>query len=127
MIRILNFAFIAIAGLACLGLYRIAEQARITEADLKTAQAAIAREENTIAVLGAEWARLTQPARIEALAQRHLLLSDGPTFELSSFGQLPLRDAPIAPVPAFRNANAAAPETHPAPEADLTRAAYPGT
>ena len=43
MIRTLNFAFLAITGLVCLGLYRVAEEARIAQADLRETQAAIVR------------------------------------------------------------------------------------
>ena len=38
MIRTLNFAFIAITGFVCLGLYRIAEEARVAQADLRETQ-----------------------------------------------------------------------------------------
>ena len=64
MMRTLNFAFIVVTGMVCLGLYRIAEEARVTQADLAAANRAIAQEHETMVVLGAEWARVTQPARI---------------------------------------------------------------
>ena len=118
MIRTLNFAFIAITGLVCLGLYRIAEEARVAAADLKATQVQIARESDTLTVLGAEWARLTQPGRIQALAERHLDLSDRPSVELSSLAQLPPKNAPLAPEGAIRNAKAVVPQSAPAaPEA----------
>ena len=44
MIRTLNFAFIAITGFVCLGLYRIAEEARVAAADLRETRAAIVSE-----------------------------------------------------------------------------------
>ena len=78
MIRTLNFAFIAITCLVCLGVYRTAEQARVEQRTLKATQVAIVRENDMLTVLGAEWARITQPARIQALTQRHLDLSDLP-------------------------------------------------
>jgi hypothetical protein len=34
MVRLLNFAFIAITSLVCLGVYRVAEEARVAQADL---------------------------------------------------------------------------------------------
>ena len=117
MTRMLNIAFIAITGLVCLGLYRIAEEARVASADLRMTQAAIMREKDALTVLGAEWARVTQPARIQALAQRHLDLADQPEVQLSSLTQLPAKNAPLAPDNAFRNANAVvpAPQETPAP------------
>ena len=117
MIRTLNFAFIAITSLACLGVYRTAEQARVDQGALKATQAAIVRENNTLAVLGAEWARITQPARIQALTQRHLDLSDSPTVELSSLSQLPAKDAPLTAEGEIRNAKAVMPQNAAAPQA----------
>ena len=115
MIRTLNFVFMAITGLLCLGLYRIAENARVANAELKETRAAIVREHETLTVLGAEWARLTQPARLQALAQRHLHLSDRPGVELSSLTQLPPKNPPLAPEAQFRDAKVVvpAPETPP--------------
>jgi hypothetical protein len=119
MIRTLNFAFIAITGLVCLGLYRIAEEARVAAADLKATQVQTARESDALTVLGAEWARLTQPGRIQALAERHLDLSDRPSVELSSLAQLPPKNAPLAPEGAIRNAKAVVPQ--PATQAPATQ------
>jgi hypothetical protein len=119
MIRTLNIAFVFLTGFVCLGLYRIAEEARVTQADLRETQRAIVTEQNTLTVLGAEWARITQPARIQALASRHLELSDQPTVELSSLEQLPPKNPPLAPDSAFRNAKAVvpAPQTEAPPPA----------
>ena len=97
MIRTLNFAFIAITGFVCLGLYRIAEEARVAQVDLRETHAAIVQEQDALAVLGAEWARVTQPARISALSQKHLDLSDLPVMEFSSLTQLPQKALPLAP------------------------------
>lgn len=116
MIRTLNFAFIAVTGLLCLGLYRIAEEARVAAADLNATRTAIARESDALAVLGAEWARLIQPGRIQALVRRHLDLSDQPAPQLSSLSELPPKNPPLVPEGAIRNANA---EVHePAPRAE---------
>jgi hypothetical protein len=113
MIRTLNFAFIAITGFVCLGLYRIAEEARVAAADLRDTRAAIVSEQDALAVLGAEWARVTQPARIAALSQRHLKLSDLPVMEFSSLTQLPEKLPPLVPEAAF--AKAIAPGITPVP------------
>ena len=113
MIRTLNFAFIAIAGLVCLGLYRIAEEARVAAVDLRETRAAIVQEQDALAVLGAEWARVTQPARIQALSQKHLDLSDLPVMELSSLTQLPQKAPPLTPETGFATVKAIAPEVRP--------------
>ena len=129
MIRILNFALIVVTGLACIGLYRIAEEARVAQADLRTAEAEINGEKNAIAVLGAEWARLTQPARIQALAARHLPLVEEPILQLSSLALLPPRALTPTEEPTFRTASIVVPE--PAQEQmsasqELTLASYSG-
>ena len=111
MIRVLNFALIVVTGLACLGLYRIAEEARIAQAELGRSEAAIMSEENALAVLGAEWARLTQPSRIQALAARHLPLVDEPTLQLSSLTLLPPRALVPTEEPIFRSASMLVPQT----------------
>ena len=112
MIRTLNFAFIAITGFVCLGLYRIAEEARVAQVDLRQTRAAIVREQDALAVLGAEWARVTQPARIQALSQKHLPLSDLPVAQVSSLSQLPQKAPAITPDSGFAVVKAVAPEDH---------------
>ena len=44
MIRTLNFAFIAITCLVCLGVYRTAEKARVEQVELRVTKAQIANE-----------------------------------------------------------------------------------
>jgi cell division protein FtsL len=117
MIRTLNFAFIVMTGLVCLGLYRIAEEARVAAADLKATRVAIVRENDALTVLGAEWARLTQPKRIQALVGRHLELSDKPEAQLSSLTQLPSKNPPLAPEGEIRSAKAVVPQPLPQPAA----------
>lgn len=87
--RTLNFLCIAVMGLTCLGLYNIAEEARVSEAELRAAKGAIQREEKMLSMLGAEWTRVTQPARIHALAKKHLSYTGKPALQLSSLMQLP--------------------------------------
>jgi cell division protein FtsL len=109
MIRILNFTLFLVTGLVCLGVYRVAEEARITVVELKETKAAIAQENQSLAVLGAEWAKVTQPARIQALAERYLNLNDRPAAQLASVSQLPPKFLP-QPEDAIRNANAIMPQ-----------------
>lgn len=113
MIRTLNFAFIAITGFVCLGLYRIAEEARVAAVDLRETRAAIVQEQDSLAVLGAEWARVTQPARIQALSQKHLDLTDRAAMEFSSLTKLPQKAPPLAPETGFATVKAIAPQAKP--------------
>jgi len=127
MFRTLNFVCIAMTGLVCLGLYGLAEEARVAQADLKAAQAAIAHERSTLIVLGAEWARLTQPARIHALARRHLDLVDKPTVQLSSLKQIRSKNAPLLPQGAIRTAKIVVPARGQQGPRVIRTAELPGT
>lgn len=98
MIRTVNFLLMALTGFVCLGLYRVAEETRVARAELVATEASIASTRDELAVLEAEWAHLTQPARVQALASRHLRLSDAPVLELSSLTQLPRRGDPTGVV-----------------------------
>jgi hypothetical protein len=113
--RTVNFALILITGIVCVAVYRVAEDARVAQASLVVAERQIARERQTLVVLGAEWASLTRPQRIHALAERHLELTDAPVLELASFAELPHRgDAPLTDAP-LRDANVVVPEPSAAP------------
>jgi hypothetical protein len=116
MIRTLNFAFIAITCLVCLGVYRTAEKARVEQVELKMTRTAIAKETASLSILGAEWARVTEPKRIQALVQHHLDLSDKPGVALSSLTQLPPKNPPLAPEGDIRSAKVVVPQM-PAPQA----------
>jgi len=56
---------------------------------------------------------VTQPARIQALSQRHLDLSDLPVMEFSSLTQLPSKVPPLVPETGFATVKAIAPEVKP--------------
>ena len=124
MIRTLNFAFIAITCLVCLGVYRTAEKARVEQVELKITRTAIAKETSALSVLGAEWARVTEPKRIAALVQHHLDLSDKPGVALTSLSQLPLKNPPLAPEGDIRAAKAVVPQV-PAPQTPSAQQAEP--
>jgi hypothetical protein len=121
MMRTLNFAFVLIAAAVCIVTYRVAEDARVARANLAKTERQIAREHQALVVLGAEWARLTRPQRIQALAERHLILTDAPAIELASFDLLPRRgSAPPMPGGPLRDASIVLPQLLPLPEPEQT-------
>ena len=91
MVRILNFACFALAALCCLALYRVSEQTRIARIRLISVEKQIVDDRNAMKVLQADWERVSEPSRIQALAQSRLGLSDTATVALASLDNLPRR------------------------------------
>lgn len=118
MIRILNFFCVALAGLACLALYRVSEQTRIANAQLHRIDHQIVAERNALHVLEADWQSVASPDRIQRLAETKLGIADTATAQLSSFELLPRRgeDAPIGDAQ-IQQASVQLPAAAPAPVA----------
>ena len=91
MIRLLNFSCFALTALACLALYHVSEQTRVTRAELRDTQQKIAVQQEAMKVLQADWVRVSDPARIQQLASEKLGLGDTPTVALASLELLPRR------------------------------------
>ena len=106
MVRILNFFCVALMGFSILALYHVSEKTRVAHMRLDQVNRRIADNRAAIGVLQAEWERVAGPARIQALAQSRLGMSDA-TSAQASFEQLPARgaDAPLNNSP-LHNANA---------------------
>lgn len=114
MIRVLNFFCVALMGLSILALYHVSEKTRVTQMRLDQVNHKISDDRAAIGVLEAEWERVAGPARIQALAQSKLGMSDSVSAQLSSFDQLPQQgqEAPLGNSP-VRNASAQAPAQAP--------------
>ena len=95
IVRLLNFFFVGLTALSCLGLYRVSESTRVANVELSAVNRQIAQEKVTMNVLQAEWQRVADPARIQRLAQSRLGMTDQPTVEMSSFEMLPRRGEAI--------------------------------
>jgi len=116
MVRILNFVFVALAGLSCFALNHVSEKTRLASLELVRVQHQIVQESETTKVLQADWQSVADPARIQRLAQSRLGLSDTPTLELSSLELLPRRGEAD---PSNDNPVRAASAVVPAPNPDL--------
>jgi hypothetical protein len=99
MVRILNFACFALAALCCLALYRVSEQTRIARIRLISVEKQIVDDHDAMKVLQADWERVSEPSRIQALAQSRLGLSDTATVALASLDNLPRRGDAAAGTP----------------------------
>ncbi|MGH6878755.1 MAG: cell division protein FtsL [Rhizomicrobium sp.] len=91
MVRILNFACFALAALCCLALYRVSEQTRVARIRMVEVEKQISGDHDAMKVLQADWERVSEPSRIQALAQSRLGLSDTATVALASLDSLPRR------------------------------------
>ena len=109
MVRALNFACVALMGLAILGLYHVSEKTRVARMELAATQRQIAAEKGAIAVMETEWSRVANSDRVQQLAAVHGM-NDAASAQLSSFDQMPRRgeDEPLNGSP-VRNANAEIP------------------
>jgi hypothetical protein len=89
ILRVLNFVVIGVLVLAAAWVYRIKFEAAAQAEHLAKLRVELRRERDKIAVLRAEWAKLDDPARIEALAQRFLQLRPLAANQFSSLDHLP--------------------------------------
>lgn len=116
MIRVLNFSCFALTALCCLALYHVSEQTRVARMRLTAVEKQIATDHDAMKVLEADWERVSEPRRIQALAQMRLGLSDTPTVALASLELIPRHGeaAPLTGSP-MQNASLAgmAPATDP--------------
>src|SRR3954471_10336614 len=118
MIRVINFFCFAVSAFACLALYHVSEQTRVTRAETRFVHSRIAQEEQLMDVLQAEWGRVADPSRIQRLAEAQLGAEDKAAVELSSLTLLPRRgDANTVGDAEVRSASAVVPS--PAPEAPM--------
>ncbi|HWV52753.1 MAG TPA: hypothetical protein VNZ93_09260 [Pseudorhodoplanes sp.] len=98
--RILHLFVIVALIVAAAYVYDIKFEATMQAERLAKVRGEIKRERDAIAALRAEWASLTSPGRIEALAQRHLPLKPLDAFQIDSLANLPERPKPPQSEPA---------------------------
>jgi cell division protein FtsL len=109
--RVLNFFFVGLAALSCLALYRVSENTRVANMELRAVNHQIAQEHSSMNVLQAEWQRVANPGRIQKLAQAYLNMNDTPVMELSSFEMLPRRGENPMDANPVQNASVTMPAT----------------
>ncbi len=91
MIRVLNFIMMAMTLTICFGLYKITNENRATQKELSALEAKIAKEQNAIRVLNAEWSYLAQPARLQELSGRFLDLRAVSSTQIGTISKIPFR------------------------------------
>ncbi|MDP2621934.1 MAG: hypothetical protein Q8P46_17445 [Hyphomicrobiales bacterium] len=91
MIRIVNLVAIMAVILSSFALYRVKYEAVSDAKKVAALRAEIAAEEDTIAVLNAEWSHLNQPGRLQGLSDRYLDLKPVDVHQIITLQDLPQR------------------------------------
>ncbi len=99
MKRFIIFCWLAAGSAAALILFQIKQEVRDLEQEIATTRGAILRDQEALHILEAEWSYLNSPARIAALAERHLGMAPIPAERIIGFADLPLPDNPEEEVP----------------------------
>jgi hypothetical protein len=71
MIRTMDMALFTLMIAAAAGTYKIKAEADLKQAEIRRIEKQIAYEEDTIDLLQADWSLLTQPDRLQKLAEKH--------------------------------------------------------
>jgi hypothetical protein len=114
-VRLIHLIVVAALVTAAVHVYKIKFESTLQAERLAKLGVEIRRERDRIGALRAEWAQLDSPARIQALAQRHLQLRQIDPAQIETLDHLPERPEPVP----------AAPEPAPAPS-DLIALDRPG-
>jgi hypothetical protein len=91
ILRILNLVVIGVLIVAAAYVYRIKFDSTVQAERLAKIRGEVRRERDVIAALRATWSELENPARIEALAKRHLPLKQIAPIQFDQLNQLPER------------------------------------
>ncbi|NIJ40994.1 cell division protein FtsL [Parvibaculum indicum] len=90
MIRILNLLLLVGVVALSIGLYDVKYRAQQAEREADRLDRQIAREQEAIKVLRAEWAHLNEPDRLQALAKRYTGLRPVSPGQIGRFEDVPM-------------------------------------
>ena len=91
MMRLINISIIAALVVAAAHVYKIKFESTRQAERVARLRAEIRREHDAIGALRAEWSKLDNPARIQALARRHLGLKPTEPRQYDRLDRLPER------------------------------------
>jgi hypothetical protein len=97
--RFIHLIVVAALVTAAVDVYKIKFESTVQAERLARLRVEIRRERDGIATLRAEWAQLDNPARIQALANRHLTLKPIDPIQIEHLDRLPERPPPPAEPP----------------------------
>lgn len=87
----LTIVVLSLVVTVSLGLYRLESEVQILERRLVKATMQLEDNQRNYSILAAEWSFLSQPSRIQELAQRHLDLQELKPKQISHLLSLPSR------------------------------------
>jgi cell division protein FtsL len=94
MRRFIVVCWLVAGSVTALILFQIKQEVYTLEQEIADTQRDILRDQESVHVLQAEWSYLNDPARIAALAERHLKLAPIPPERIIAFDDLPMPGAP---------------------------------
>ena len=95
--RLLHIMVLAGLVLAAADVYKIKYESTLEAERVARLRAELRREQDLIASLRAEWAKLDRPDRIQDLAQRHLSLKQIEATQYDHLDHLPERPRDVVP------------------------------
>jgi cell division protein FtsL len=98
MMRLVNIAVIAALVLAAADVYKIKFESTRQAQRVAKLRLEIRREQDAIAALRAQWAKLDNPGRIQELVRRHLALRPLEARQYDRLDNLPQRPPDLVPV-----------------------------
>jgi cell division protein FtsL len=97
MMRLINICVIVALVLAAADVYKIKFESTRQAQRVAKLRMEIRRENDAIASLRAQWAKLDSPARIQDLARRHLALKPAEARQIDRLDTLPERPPDLVP------------------------------
>lgn len=95
--RLLHIVVLAALVLAAADVYKIKYESTLQAERVAKLRTELRREQDAIANLRAEWAKLDRPDRIQELANRHLGLKPLETRQFDTLDRLPERPVDLVP------------------------------
>lgn len=92
MIRVSTLGFLLLAGALCLGVFSVKHQVIALEGRWNEINRDLARDQQAIHVLRAEWSYLNDPQRLRHLAEIYLEMSPMAGNQIVGFADLPAQD-----------------------------------
>jgi cell division protein FtsL len=99
MKRFVIFCWLAAGSVTALILFQIKQEVHDLDQEIASIQRGILESQEAVHVLEAEWSYLNSPARLAALAERHLGLAPIPADRIIGFEDLPLPGVPEEDLP----------------------------